>query len=210
MRLGVVVDDLWAEAPQEDASGLALTALRLGHDAWIMSAPSLRCLADGSIVASGLSAPYVPGASTADFLRIVQADQTRPQPITLDAFDAILLRTDPSDTSARTSGIRAATAAFAGLLAEHRVVVLNDPLRNVFAASKIYMQHLPEASRPAMLVSRDPQEIRAFAAEHGGRAVIKPTHGTKGRNVFLLRSDDDENGNQMIEAVAQEGQVIAQ
>jgi glutathione synthase len=61
-----------------------------------------------------------------------------------------------------------------------------------------------------MLVSRDPQEIRAFAARHEGRAVIKPTHGTKGRNVFLLRSDDDENANQMIEAVAQEGQVIAQ
>ncbi|MCA1709026.1 MAG: hypothetical protein LC808_39420 [Actinobacteria bacterium] len=62
---------------------------------------------------------------------------------------------------------------------------------------------------PRSFVSRDPGEIKAFVKETG-RTVLKPLYGAKGRNVFLVDGEDDPNLSQMIEAVLQDGYVLAQ
>ena len=210
MRLGIIVNDLSAEAPHDDALGLALTATRRGHETWMMSAPGLRSLPNGSVAALAHETRPAVGTSTDALARAVRSPESRSHVIELDHLDALMIRADPSGTTTGNSWIGAANAAFGRLVAERRVIVLNDPLGNLGAATKIYLQHLPEASRPDMLVSRDPGELKSFAACHGGRAVIKPVVGSSGRNVFLLRSDDHQNANQMIDAVTREGQAIAQ
>lgn len=50
----------------------------------------------------------------------------------------------------------------------------------------------------------------AAAAGLGGKAVIKPLPGSKGRNVFIVDGAGDENLNQIIDAVRRDGYVVAQ
>ncbi len=92
----------------------------------------------------------------------------------------------------------------------HGVVVLNDPDGLAKAASKMYFQMFPEEVRPKTVITRDRQEIKDFAKEHGGNIVLKPLQGSGGESVFLVRPDDVPNLNQMIDAVSRSGYVIAQ
>ena len=90
------------------------------------------------------------------------------------------------------------------------VIVLNDPNGLAKAMNKMYFQLFPEEVRPATLITRDKEEIRTFAKEHGNNIVLKPLQGSGGSNVFLVRKDDMANLNQMVEAVSRDGYVIAQ
>jgi glutathione synthase len=74
----------------------------------------------------------------------------------------------------------------------------------------MYLQNFPERVRPRALISRDPEDIRKFVEAEGGRAVLKPLQGSGGTNVFVVKPDEVGNLNQMIEAVARDGYVIAQ
>ena len=105
----------------------------------------------------------------------------------------------------------AATAAteFSRIAASHGVVVLSDPDGLAKAASKLYFQLFPEELRPVTLITRDRDELRAFAKERG-KIVIKPLQGSGGASVFLVREGDIPNLNQMIDAVSRDGFVIAQ
>jgi glutathione synthase len=76
--------------------------------------------------------------------------------------------------------------------------------------NKMYFQLFPEEVRPKTLITRDRDEIKAFAKEMGGNIVLKPLQGSGGQSVFLVRPSDVPNLNQMIEAVSREGYVIAQ
>ena len=92
----------------------------------------------------------------------------------------------------------------------HGVIVLNDPNGLSKALNKMYFQQFPEEVRPRTLITRNQQEIKAFAQEQGGTIVMKPLQGSGGQSVFLVRPDDIPNLNQMIEAVSRDGYVIAQ
>jgi glutathione synthase len=210
MRLGMVVNDLDLEEPDHDAPNLVRTAISRGHEAWLTNARSLTCRPNGRITARGRTAPATPATSGVEFLRELRSPERPWLSIELSGLDVVVFRADPSGTAAGTPWLGTANAAFGRLLAERRVIVLNDPAGSISASTKVYLQHLPAAARPQMLISSDADEIKAFAATHGGRAVIKPRFGSRGRNVFLLRSDDHENANQMIEVVAREGHVIVQ
>jgi glutathione synthase len=99
---------------------------------------------------------------------------------------------------------------FGRLAMRHGVIVLNDPDGLAKAMNKMYFQHFPEEVRPMTLITRDRDEIKKFAREHGGNIVLKPVQGSGGQNVFLVRPDDLSNLNQMIDAVSRDGYVIAQ
>jgi glutathione synthase len=73
----------------------------------------------------------------------------------------------------------------------------------------MYFQTFPEEVRPLTLITRDREEIKAFAKDHG-RCVLKPLQGSGGDGVFLVRSDDVANLNQIIDAVTRDGYVIVQ
>jgi glutathione synthase len=74
----------------------------------------------------------------------------------------------------------------------------------------MYFQTFPEEVRPRTLITRDRDEIKAFANDEGGTIVLKPLQGSGGQSVFLVRPDDFPNLNQMIDAVSRDGYVIAQ
>jgi glutathione synthase len=67
----------------------------------------------------------------------------------------------------------------------------------------------PEEIRPRTLITRDREEIKAFAREEC-TIVIKPLQGSGGAGVFLVRESDIPNLNQMIDSVSRDGFVIAQ
>ena len=67
----------------------------------------------------------------------------------------------------------------------------------------------PREVRPRTLITRDRDEIKAFAKEEG-RCVLKPMQGSGGTGVFLVQEGDIPNLNQMIDAVSRDGFVIAQ
>ncbi len=83
----------------------------------------------------------------------------------------------------------------------HGVIVLNDPNGLAKASTKMYFQLFPEEVRPHTLITRDSEEIKAFAKEEG-TIVLKPLQGSGGASVFLVRPEDMPNINQMIDAVS--------
>jgi glutathione synthase len=92
----------------------------------------------------------------------------------------------------------------------HGVIVLNDPDGLAKAANKMYFQGFPEEVRPATLITRDRDEIKAFAKERRGNIVIKPLQGSGGTGVFIVQPSDMSNLNQMVESISRDGYIIAQ
>jgi glutathione synthase len=121
-----------------------------------------------------------------------------------------MLRNDPAEDIGRRSWAQMAGIMFGRAALRRGVIVLNDPTALALAANKMYFQLFPEEVRPATLITRDRNDIRSFAREHGGDVVIKPLQGSGGQGVFLVRKNDLGNLNQMIEAVSRDGYVIAQ
>jgi glutathione synthase len=74
----------------------------------------------------------------------------------------------------------------------------------------MYLQTFPREVRPRSLITRDRKEIKTFIEAEGGWAILKPLAGSGGRNVFLVNPDIGGNMNQMIDAVATEGYVLAE
>lgn len=59
-------------------------------------------------------------------------------------------------------------------------------------------------------MSRVPEELRTFVESHAGKAIMKPLQGSGGQGVFAANPRDNDTFNQMIEAVARDGYVVAQ
>src|SRR5690606_7023653 len=96
------------------------------------------------------------------------------------------------------------------LIASLGVLVVNDPTSLANALSKAYFQHFPEVVRPRTLISRDEEQISAFVDELGGKAVLKTLQGSGGPGGFLIDRKESPNLNQIIEAIARDGYVVAQ
>ncbi len=129
--------------------------------------------------------------------------------ITVDHLDVLMLRNVPSDDVIKRPWAATVAAEFGRVALRHGVIVVNDPNGLAKAASKMYFQLFPESVRPRTLITRDRDEIKAFAKEQG-TIVLKPLQGSGGASVFLVRPDDLANLNQMIDAVSRDGYVIAQ
>jgi len=210
MRLGLMVNDVKTEEPGYTTTRLAMAALNLGHEAWVMGAGDFAYDSDEKVYARARSAPKKSYKQSETYLSDLQGKKANIERVRISDFDILLLRSDPStDTGlrawAQTTGILFGRAAM-----RHGVIVLNDPNGLAKAINKMYLQLFPEEVRPRTLITRDRDEIRRFAKEEGGRIVLKPLQGSGGQNVFLVRPDDMSNLNQMIDAVSRDGYVIAQ
>ena len=121
-----------------------------------------------------------------------------------------MLRNVPSDDYLTRPWAASAATEFARIALRRGTIVVNDPKGLAEAATKMYFQLFPEEVRPSTLITRDSEQIKVFAKEHGGTIVLKPLQGSGGASVFLVRPDDLPNLNQMIDAVSRDGFVIAQ
>ena len=116
-------------------------------------------------------------------------------------MDAVLIRKDPPFD-----------VAYAHLtqqldLIKHLTLVVNDPTALRAANEKLYAFHFVEHMPPSM-VSANPEQIRAFVAEVGGKAVLKPLDGAGGSGVVALATDDP-NTRALIDLITKEGREHA-
>ncbi len=210
MKIGMVVNDIQTEETGYTTSRMAVAAINLGHEVWIMGVGDLAYDPDEMIRARACTAPKSKYKNTETYLKDLQGKNAVYQRITVDDLDVLLLRNDPSVDAIARPWAATAGILFGRLAMRHGVIVLNDPNGLSKAMSKMYFQMFPEEVRPQTLITRDRDEIKAFTKELGGTIVLKPLQGSGGQSVFLVRPDDVPNLNQMIDAVSRDGYVIAQ
>ena len=157
---------------------------------------------------SGRCARTVPPGryTSARFLEVFKSNKAIHKWIEVDALDVLLLRSNPSVQRAwaQSAGIH-----FSRLAMRHGVIVLNDPNGLSKAMNKLYLQTFPESVRPQTLVTRSLDRVAGFLQEHG-TVIIKPLQGSGGTGVFVARSNEDHNLEEIFEAVSRDGYVIAQ
>ena len=210
MRVGFVVNDIRTEEPGYTTIRLAMAAMNMGHEAWLMGAGDFAYDADEKICARARSGPKLKYKASESFLADLQGRKARQERITVDDLDVLMLRSDPSTDTGHRSWAQSAGIIFGRVAMRHGVIVLNDPDGLSKAMNKMYFQLFPHQVRPRTVITRDRDEIKAFAKEEGGNIVLKPLQGSGGQGVFLVRPDDVSNLNQMIDAVSRDGYVIAQ
>jgi glutathione synthase len=210
MKIGFVVNDIRTEETGYTTSRLAIAAINLGHEIWVMGVGDLAYDPDDKIRARARSAPKSKYKTTEVYLKDLQGKNAVRKRITVDDLDVLLLRNDPSTDAMSRPWAATAGILFGRLAMRHGVIVLNDPNGLGKAMSKMYFQMFPEEVRPQTLITRDRDEIKTFAKELGGNIVLKPLQGSGGQSVFLVRPHDIPNLNQMIDAVSRDGYVIAQ
>ena len=210
MRIGFVVNDVQTEEASYTTTRLAMAAANRGHEAWLIGTGDLAYDPDGSVRARARTVTKKGYKSNAVFLAELQGPKARAERITVDDLDVLVLRNDPAEDRVRRPWAQPAGIMFGRAALRRGVIVLNDPDGLAKAVNKMYFQLFPEEVRPKTLITRDREEIKAFAGEHGGDIVIKPLQGSGGEGVFLIRRGDLGNLNQMVDAVSRDGYVVAQ
>jgi glutathione synthase len=114
--------------------------------------------------------------------------------LNLADVDVVLMRQDPPfDMSYIT----------ATHVLEHvhpKTLVVNDPAEVRNAPEKLFVTHF-DGLMPPTLITSDPEEVKAFRAEHRD-IIVKPLFGNGGAGVFHIKPDD-ENLNSLLEIFSQ-------
>ena len=210
MKIAFVVNDIRTEKIDYTTTHLALESIRRRHEIWYINVSDFAYDPDEQVHAIAYQPPEKLYDSTQALLADVQSDQAIVKRITVDKIDVMMLRNDPTEDFHLRPWARLAGINFGRLALRHGVIVLNSPDGLNHAVNKTYLEYFPKQVRPRSLITRDKNDIRKFAEAEGGSIVIKPLVGSGGRNVFLIRPEDASNFNQMVEAVLQDGYVIAQ
>ncbi|PKR88505.1 glutathione synthase [Pleomorphomonas diazotrophica] len=106
-----------------------------------------------------------------------------PEKTDLSTLDVVLLRQDPPFDMAYLSTTYMLERIHPSTL------VVNDPAEVRDAPEKLLVMNYPELM-PETIITRDPEEIRAFRAEFGD-IVLKPLYGAGGQGVYHVKPDDD-------------------
>ena len=208
MKLAFFVNEVATEIDEYTTTRFAIAASRMGHDVWYVGAGDVNYEPDGTMRAHAHRGRHRKGDDLASYLERVK-EKDSGEDLALGEVDAVMLRNDSIEDLHDRPWAATAGIVFGRMLAECGVTVVNDPDGLMRAASKLYLEEFPESIRPRTRVTRDPDTIKEFVAETGP-TILKPLYGAKGRNVFLVGDEDDPNLSQMIEAVLEDGYVIAQ
>lgn len=121
--------------------------------------------------------------------------------IPLGDMDAILMRKDPP------FDMEYIVATYVLERAEDQgSVVVNRPRGLRDANEKAFMAWFPDCAPPT-LITRSPEQMRAFMDEHG-KVVVKPLDMMGGRSVFVTDTSDG-NRNVILESITQWGARFA-
>ena len=165
---------------------LLLEAQRRGHDVFYYT-PAALSLKDGRLIAHGhsLTVEDNPG----DHYRLAH-----PRNVDLADFDVVQLRQDPPFDMAYITTTHLLERLQPGTL------VVNDPASVRNAPEKVFVLDFLDFMPPT-LVTRAPDEIRAFREEHKD-IVVKPLYGNGGAAIFRI-AEGDTNLNSLIELLGQ-------
>ena len=207
MRIGVLVNDVETETPGYTSTALIRAARARGHDVYVFGAADF-LYEGGHVAAWALESP--PPMDTADdYLDALRDDALEPRRITVDDLDVLLLRNNPAEDAEERPWATHIGLIFGEQALRRGVLVLNHPSGLSRAMSKLYLERFPEAMRAASIVTRHAEDVRRFLEEHG-QAVVKPLSGFGGKSVFVIRPDEPDNFNQIVEAVADHGYLVVQ
>ena len=209
MKIGFLVNDVMTEEAGFTTTRLACEAVNQGHQAFLFGVGDLAYDPDELVRARARTVEQKKYKSQETFLKDLQGPKGKKLRVTVDELDVLMLRNVPSDDYLRRPWASTAGAEFGRVAMRHGVIVVNDPNGLAKASTKMYFQLFPEDVRPKTLITRDRDEIKAFAQDMG-RCVLKPLQGSGGASVFLVTESDLPNLNQMIDAVSRDGFVIAQ
>ena len=193
MRIVYVMDPLERMHPLKDSTFAFMRATQdLGHE-------SLHCLPQNLTVRQGRVYAHVRQAFVSDTApHQTYGDASQ---VALDEVDAVMIRKDPPfDTP----------YLMATLCLEHargKTLIVNDPAGLREANEKLYALHFAKWMAPT-LVSSNRDEILAYTAEVGGRAVIKPLDGAGGVGVMALTAGD-KNARAIVDVVTAESTRLA-
>ncbi|MCZ7854780.1 glutathione synthase [Agrobacterium salinitolerans] len=210
MRIAFFVNSIETEGPTFATGLLAMAALNRGHDVVYLTPGDFTLRSDDTLAVHATVVRKGKYKKPEAFHAALQDKALERMTMDVEEIDALMLRNDPSlDQTTRPWAVHA--GILFGRLAEQRgVVVLNDPEGLALAQNKLYFQSFPEIVRPTTLISRNVEEIRAFADAHPKGVIVKPLQGSGGKNVFKIGSSKETNLNQIFEAVSLEGYLIAQ
>lgn len=210
MRIAFFVNSIAGESPNYTTTVLALTALNRGHDICYITPGDFVLRPDDSLMVRALTLPSASYKKAETLFKDLQGDKTSVQTMDVSEIDVLMLRNDPSQDAADRPWAANIGTIFGRLAAARGVIVLNDPDGLALAQNKLYFQDFPASVRPATLISKSIEEIRAFIDGQKKGAIVKPLQGSGGKNVFKIGSPKDANLNQIFEAVSGEGYLIAQ
>ncbi len=165
---------------------LLLEAQRRGHDA-LYYTPADLSLRDGMLIAHGHSVTVEDNPG--DHYRLAH-----PRSVDLADFDVVQLRQDPPFDMAYIT-----TTHLLERL-QPQTLVVNDPASVRNAPEKVFVLDYLDLMPPT-LVTRSPNEIRAFRDEHKD-IVVKPLYGNGGAAIFRI-AEGDTNLNSLIELLGQ-------
>ena len=188
MQLLFIIDPPESLKAYKDSSVAMMRAAQArGHQAWICQVGEIHWTKAGVLARA---TPISASADDDDWYR-AHEPQVRP----LAKFDAVLMRKDPPfdlEYVASTWLLSAAVREGA------RVFNAPDAIRD--HNEKLAIAEFPAFVTPT-LVSRDPQRLQAFIAEHGD-VVVKRLDVMGGENIFRVRADDP-NRNVIVEVMSQ-------
>ncbi|WP_337181056.1 glutathione synthetase [Shinella sp.] len=211
MRIAFFVNSIADESPQFTTTALALAALNRGHEICYVTPGDFVLRPDDSLSVRGLVLPSAGYKKPETLHKDLQGERTESRVFDIGEIDVLFLRNDPSLDMTDRPWATSVGALFGRLAVLRGTLVVNDPAGLAKAQNKLYLQDFPASVRPATLVSKSIEEIRAFIEGQKRKgAIIKPLQGSGGKNVFKVTSPDDHNLNQIFEAVSGEGYLIAQ
>ena len=209
MKIGFIVNDVMEEEAGYTTTRLGCEAVNQGHEVYVFGVGDIAYDPDEFVRARARSVSQKKYSSHETYLKELQGPKTVKRRVTVDELDVLMLRNVPSDDYLKRPWAASAAAEFGRVAMRNGVIVVNDPNGLAKASTKMYFQLFPEEVRPRTLITRDRDELKAFAQEEG-RCVLKPLQGSGGASVFLIQKSDIPNLNQLIDAVSRDGFVIAQ
>ncbi len=208
MKICFVVRSLFRQLPAYTTTHLAFEAYARGHEVAMASLNHFTLEKDGRVFAWAVT-PTNKSLSDRDvFLKHVQTKEGRFERHCLNDYDFVFLRYNPGEEDLLHRQWSPALG-FGRALKEAGVRVVNDPDGLARASSKMYLTQFPQVSVPS-IVTRSPEDVRAFLADLKKPAILKPLHGYGGRNVFLVKDTSEVNLNQIISAATERGYLMAQ
>ncbi len=208
MKIAFVINDITTEKAGYTTIFLALTAHKRGHKVYVFGVGDLGYSSDGHMIAQARAVEEHSYKSNETFFKALE--KAAPKKISSSDLDVLYLRNDPSEDINKRNWAQNAAYIFGQVAMRDGVIVLNHPARLSDAINKMYFQHFPEVLRPKTIITREAKDIFDFFEEQKGKIILKPLQGSGGKNVFMVDKKSKSNLNQIIEAISNDGFIIAQ
>ncbi|MDV3257870.1 MAG: glutathione synthase [Sphingomonas sp.] len=209
MRIAFFINDLEREHAGYTTTVLAHEAALRGHQVCYVTPSDFALRPDDALWAHARRMPKRKYRDQEEFFAALKAPRTKAEPIDMGQVDVLMLRNDPS-IDGETPWAMESGILFGREAVKRGVIVLNDPDSLGRAINKLYFQSFPAEVRAETLITRNADDIKAFAKENQGNIILKPLQGSGGSGVFKLDARSKSNINQIIEAIGRDGYIIAQ